>query len=158
MKKSQVSPRSWNAAIRAVQQNMLELAASVPLTDEQDQILTAAFVRCENLTARRVFRSGRTNAQLAEKYAISPRTVTNWRREGCPFASGQTPVVRWLARRRYAPAGAREKFGEQLRKWRSSLSESLRDVRAKVLQERARCESLGFPVPDWLRRMPFRAR
>ena len=42
--------------------------------------------------------------------------VTNWRRDGCPFAGGQTRVLGWIARRRYAPAGTKAKFTKQLRK------------------------------------------
>jgi hypothetical protein len=55
-----------------------------------------------------------TNQELAKKYAISPRTVTNWRKEGCPFEDGQWAVLYWLAGRRYAPAGANAKFAKQL--------------------------------------------
>jgi hypothetical protein len=55
-----------------------------------------------------------TNRELAKKYAVSPRTVTNWRREGCPFERGQWKVLRWMSKRRYVPAGAKAKFARQL--------------------------------------------
>lgn len=55
-----------------------------------------------------------TNADLAKKYAISVRTVTNWRREGCPFDEGQWRVLDWMAERRYVPATAKTKFARQL--------------------------------------------
>lgn len=114
--------QTWDAAIRAVQQNMLELAREVPLSDEQDRILTAAFLRCEELTAKKCLTLAATNAELAEKYSVSPRTVRNWRREGCPFARGQWRVMDWLARRRYAPAGTEAKFAKQLKEQRRKAS------------------------------------
>ena len=64
-----------------------------------------------------------TNRELAKKYGISLRTVSNWRKEGCPFEGGQWAVLDWLAGRRYAPACANAKFAKQLserkekRKW-----------------------------------------
>ena len=61
-----------------------------------------------------------TNRQLAEKYAISPRTVTNWRKEDCPFADGQWRVLDWMAARRYVPARAKAKFSRQLG-WRQGV-------------------------------------
>jgi hypothetical protein len=80
MRRGQVNPRSWDAAIRAVQRNLLEWAASVPLTDEQDRILTTAFLRCDELTARKHLAWFSTNRELAAKYGVSVRTVTVWAR------------------------------------------------------------------------------
>jgi len=160
MKRGHVNPRSWDAAIRAVQKDMLELAASVPLSDEQDRILTAAFVRCEDLTARKCLAFIATNRELAKKYGVSLRTITNWRREGCPFGEGQWRVLDWIARRRYAPAGTRAKFGERLRGRQTSafFKGGLPAIRAEMLALRMMHREHGLPCPDWLRRMPFRAR
>lgn len=55
-----------------------------------------------------------TNRQLSEKYAVSPRTVTNWRKDDCPFDDGQWRVLDWMAERRYVPARAKAKFVRQL--------------------------------------------
>ena len=67
---------------------MLELAGSVPLSDEQAHILTAAFLRCEELTAKKYLVFVPMNRELAAKYGTCERTVRYWRREGCPFAKG----------------------------------------------------------------------
>ena len=158
MRKGHVNPRSWDAAIRAVQRDMLELAAAVPLTDEQDRILTTAFLRCGELTARKHLAWFSTNRELAAKYRISPRTVTNWRREGCPFWGGQARVLGWVARRRYAPAGAKAKFAKQLRKRKPRVRDLLAAMRAHTLALRACHRALGVPMDDRLRGMPFRAR
>ena len=158
MRRGQVNPRSWDAAIRAVQKELLELAADVPLSDEQDRILTTALLRCGEMTAKKYLAWFPTNRELARKYQISPRTVTNWRREGCPFASGQGRVLKWAGRRRYVPAAMREKFGERLRKRRRPLRDMLAGVRAMILDLKARYRACGMPMDDWLRGMPFRAR
>jgi len=63
---------------------------------------------------KKIFGGVATNHELAKKYSINPRTVTNWRNEGCPFDDGQWAVLDWLARRRYAPVGANAKFAKQL--------------------------------------------
>ncbi len=160
MRRGPFNARGWDAAIRAVQKAMLELAASVPLSDEQDRILTAAFLRCEDLTARRYRARFATNAELAVKYGISARTVTNWRREGCPFERGQWRVLGWIARRRYAPERTRAKFGERLRhrQNRAILKGRLAPMRAEILNLKALHRANGVPMDDWLRGMPFRAR
>jgi hypothetical protein len=109
-----INARSWDAAIRAVQANLLELPAHFPVSTEQDRLLTFVYALCEHLTAEKCFPARPTNGELATKYAISERTVRNWRREGCPFGEGQRRVLDWIAARRYAPAGTRTKFERQL--------------------------------------------
>jgi len=159
MKRGQINPRSWDAAIRAVQTDMLELAAQVPLSDEQDQILTTAFRRCGELLAKKYLVWTQSNRELARKYSISSRTVTNWRREGCPFERGQWRVLDWIARRRYAPAGTRAKFGKQLaRESRGPIVGGLRYCRELILGVRAAHRQAGLPVPDWVRSTTFRER
>ena len=160
MRKGQVNPRSWDAAIRAVQKDMLELAAAVPLTDEQDRILTTAFLRCGELTARKHLAWMATNRELAAKYQISPRTVTNWRREGCPFGGGQKRVLHWLVYRWYAPAGIEAKFGKgwMLGQAGALLKDALAHDRSFALRWKALNRTHGVPVPDWARRYHNRTR
>ena len=156
MRKGHVNPRSWDAAIRAVQKDMLELAAAVPLTDEQDRILTTAFLRCGKLTARKHLAWVATNRELAAKYRISPRTVTNWRREGCPFADGQARVLGWIARRRYAPVGTKAKFAKRLPTLRFKAScADLHAImqHARELKLEAKLIGRELPPDDWLRRL-----
>ena len=101
------------------------------MSDEQDRILTMAFARCEKLTARKHLDWVPTNRELANKYGVSPRTVTDSRREGCPFAEGQPQLLRWIARRRYAPAGAEAKFGKRLcdRKFKEMIGGLMRGLK-----------------------------
>ena len=120
--------------------------------------LAAVDALCAELTARRYLAWFATNAELAKKYAVSPRTITNWRREGCPFGGGQPRVLRWLAVRRYAPAGAKAKFAKQLRKRRPRGRDVWQTMRADILDLRLRHKQAGVPLPPWLRGMPFRAR
>ena len=92
------------------------MAVANDVNDEQDFVLTQVFMECEELRAKNYLQVVTTNRELAKKYAISPRTVTNWRKEGCPFEEGQWAVLDWLAQRRYAPTGANAKFAKQLNK------------------------------------------
>jgi len=157
MRRSQVNRRSWDDAIWAVQWSMLELAASVPLTDEQDQILTAAFRRAEELTAKKHFPYLPTNRELAAKYGTCERTIRNWRRERCPFAKGQWHVLKWVVRHRCAPAGTRAKFGKRLEelKWKAIFAE-LPVYLANFRHVKWLYREAGEQPPDWLRN--FRAK
>jgi hypothetical protein len=154
MGRSYINRRSWDAAIRAVQNNMLELARSVPLTDDQDRILTAASFRCEELTSRKHFVWVATTGELAKKYALSLRTLRYWRRAGCPFAEGQWRVLAWLAARRYVPAGTKKKFARHLERARwcgllRGLQGCLADARQVKLAYKLNGKEL--PADDWLR-------
>ena len=94
-------PQSWDAAIDTVQQDIFAMVVGrEDVGDEENRILTALFRRCEELRAKNWLPIIPTNAELATKYGISPRTVRNWRKAGCPFADGQWSVLDWLARRR----------------------------------------------------------
>lgn len=159
MRRGQINPRSWDAAICAVQNELRALAAESPLSDEQARILDAALQRCEETKARKYLAWVSSNRELAAKYGVSLRTVTNWRREGCPFGSSQGRVLDWMTRRRYVPAGTRARFAKQLRKRRTTafFTDSLQAIRADILALKASHRAAGVPVPDWTRGM-FRAR
>ena len=159
MSRRRLHPPTWTRAIETVLHSILCIAGRTPaITDEQDRILLDVYLRCDDLRTRRHRHTEKTNLELAAKYRISPRTVTNWRREGCPFAAGQARVLPWIARRRYAPAGTREKFAGQLRRRKPRMRDFLALMRAQVLDLRAAYRAHGVPMDDWLRGMPFRAR
>ena len=69
MRRGQVNPRSWDAAIRAVQNELRGLAAESPLSDEQARIFDTAVQRCEETKARKYLARVSSNRELAEKYA-----------------------------------------------------------------------------------------
>jgi hypothetical protein len=64
------------------------MGARPDASDEEDRVLTAVFLRREELRGTKHLAFEPTNRQLAKKYAVSPRTVTNWRKKGCPFDKG----------------------------------------------------------------------
>ncbi len=150
-----INARSWNSAIRTVQEHLVELPAHFPVSAEQDRLLTLVYALCEHLTAEKCFPAGPTNGELATKYAISERTVRNWRREGCPFEQGQWRVLDWIAERRYAPAGTRAKFGRQLDARESSRFAWVRAVPEFMRQLKLAHKLAGVELePDsWLRRV-----
>jgi len=151
-----VDARSWDAALDVVEQSLLGMAIANDVNDEQDFVLTQVFKQCEELRAKAYLEIVPTNQDIAKKYAISPRTVTNWRKEGCPFEDGQWAVLDWLAERRYAPAGANTKFGKQLseRKEKANWAEMMEKIRGAVAEARqlkASYQAQGLKPPDWLR-------
>src|SRR6478735_1909277 len=143
MRSGHVNRRSWDAAIRAVQQNLLEFPTQVPVSDEQGKILRAVYLLCDQLTAKKCLPDFKTNRQLAKKYAISPRTVTNWRKKGCPFDKGQWQVLDWMFERRYLPRRAKEKFSGQ---FGHRFRRACVDLQATFVL-------LGLPIPDHLRQI-----
>ena len=141
MKCGHVESRSWNAAIRAVQQNLLTFPAHVTVSAEQNEVLCAVYALCDQLKAKKPLPIAVTNRHLARKYAISPRTVTNWRKKGCPFDKGQWQVLDWMFGRPYLPEPAKQKFAHQLGR---RLRRAARDIRAAFLL-------LNETVPDSIR-------
>ena len=160
MRKNHIHARSWDKAVAAMRAELRALPAHVPMTEEGRKTLAAVDALCAELTARRYLAWCATNAELAKKYGVGLRTITNWRREGCPFGGGQPGVLGWLARRRYAPAGAKAKFAKQLRRrrCRADFKSGFQALRADILDLRMRHKQAGVPMSDWLRGMPFRAR
>jgi hypothetical protein len=124
-----------------VQQNLLEFPVHIPVSEEQDKILGAVYLLCHDLRAKKSLPGGATNRQLAKKYAISPRTVTNWRKKGCPFAKGQWRVLDWMFMRPYLPHRAKEKFSRQFQ----------RRFRRACVDLRATFVLLGLRIPGHLR-------
>jgi len=57
-----------------VQKNLLKFSAHVPVSDEQDKILGAVYLPCDQLRAKKSLHAATTNCQLAKKYATD-----------CPF-------------------------------------------------------------------------
>jgi hypothetical protein len=141
--RGQVDARSWNAALDVVQQRLLGMAVANDVNDEQDFVLTQVFTHCEELRAKTYLETATTNRELAKKYAISPRTVTNWRKKGCPFDKGQWQVLDWMFARRYLPQPAKQKFGRQMRR---RLRRGAKDIRAI-------CLAINEPVPDSIREL-----
>ena len=122
------------------------------MNNDQERILRAVYAMCEALTAKRCLAIAPTNAELAAKYRISPRTVRNWRREGCPFPDGQRHVLDWLVRRRYAPAGARAKFSEQLERGKLKLRmEEFFAMLDQARQLKYQYQQNGLTPSEWLR-------
>jgi hypothetical protein len=77
-----------------------------------------------------------TNADLAAKYAISPRTVTNWRRNGCPFDDGQWRVLDWGAEQRLLPGPFKARFARQLQKrWEKEAWRETREALSAGVSE-----------------------
>jgi len=158
--RGQVDPRSWDAAIDVVQQSLLGMAAGEDVTDGEDHILTAVFMGCEELRAKEYLEVVPTNRELSKKYGVSRRTVTNWRKEGCPFEDGQWAVLDWIAQRRYAPPGADAKFRKQLSERRdkallAKITAPLHEAVAEARQLKTVYQSQGLKPPEWLR--SFRA-
>jgi hypothetical protein len=152
----QVDARSWDAALDVIQQSLLGMAVANDVNEEEDRVLTEVFKECERLRAKEYLEVVRTNHELAKKYAISPRTVTNWRKEGCPFEGGQWAVLDWVAKRRYAPAGANAKFGRQLSERRKNAvwTGLNAEVHTHVIRARrlkATYQAHGLKPPGWLR-------
>ena len=138
----QVDPQSWDAALNVVQKSLVEMAVANKLNSlEDDPLIAETFRQCDQLRANKYLEVVRTNRDLAEKYAISPRTVTNWRKEGCPFEDGQWAVLDWMFGRRYLPHPAKQKFASQLGR---RLRRAARDIRAV-------CLVINQPVPDSIR-------
>ena len=101
----------WNTALEAVAHgiDLLSIAKAIEGTPALDAVST--MVMAMAAPPARYFA---TNRALARKYGVSRRTITNWRKEGCPFHKTRRKVLDWIARRRYAPKGTEAKFKDQL--------------------------------------------
>ena len=145
----QVNTRSWDAALDIVQQSLLGMAVANDVNDEQDLVLTEVFKQCESYGQKPIWRLSQPTGNLQKKTRSARRTVTNSRKEGCPFEGGQWAVLDWLARRRYAPRGANPKFAKQLsdRKERAKWAEIMGKLHqgvAEMRQLKAAYQAQGF--------------
>lgn len=111
--------KGWDDALERVFESFHESFDRVQLTEDQERIAGAIRAICYHLSPdEELLTPQPSNRELAEKYAVSVRTITNWRREECPFESGQWRVLNWMAQRRYVPERAETKFATQLSKRR----------------------------------------
>ena len=146
--------RGYNAALRAVRRSLGGWNIEGGMSAEQTATLGAVVWTC-----RRMRLPARTKPRLdtlAREYAVSLRTIKNWKREGCPFAKGRRAVLGWMLQRRTLPAGPKQKFTKEL--LTLSIRADAADVRraAKGMSAKggdaARCE-VGLRVNGALRRL-----
>jgi len=108
--------KGWNYALEAFR-GVLEELPPDSVTPDQERFRNVLFdLLAQWSPDEGLLKPQPTNAQLAAKYAVSVRTITNWRREGCPFNDGQWRVLDWMKERRYVPAGAKTKFARQFKR------------------------------------------
>jgi hypothetical protein len=105
--------KGWNTALESVDRCLGRLPKGLSKTKSGKLALEAVQTLVASMAAPppRYFA---TNEALATRYGTSERTITNWRKEGCPFEWGQAAVLKWVAYRRYAPPGMERKFKDRL--------------------------------------------
>lgn len=106
------------------------IAASLAAGDhtaEQRQMLAVVAETCRTMQS---VRCAPRLAVLAKSYAVSLRTVKNWKRAGCPFAMGKRAVLRWILATRKLARGTRRKFAGE-------LAEFAVDIACKALKRAA---------------------
>ena len=143
----------WDDALRQVQAQVLAEIRSCGLTVTKKSPLYRLYQFCQQRIDAGPPAPAPTNRELAGKYGVSLRTVTNWRREGCPFDQGQVKVLDWLAQRRYVPAGTRENFSRQFTK-RNGLRFVFREFKTALdnaRQFKRDCLTHGFEPPRWIK-------
>ena len=123
----------WNVALQAVVRSLHHLPKTLMAELNGSDALEAVGTMVGAMAAPPA-RYLATNRVLARKYGVSPRTITNWRREGCPFGAGKGAVLKWVAHRRYAPPGMEKKFEHRLfylrvRKWSGEIEEGFAERR-----------------------------
>ena len=132
--------RVWTEAIKTVREDLVELADGLRLDEKERVFARAALNACDRHAYPDDVVCWQANNQLAEKYACSARTITNWRNAGAPLDRGQWRMLDWLATRRSLPRSTETKFAKQLAIRRGegpeTLQTLLRDARdnAKLLQ------------------------
>jgi hypothetical protein len=156
MRISSTSPRyqkGWNDALHEVSWRLGKVLGG---TKNGREWLAAANAELSSLRDRS--NVALTNWKLARKYEISPRTVTYWRREGCPFKEGKNAVLDWGAKRRYLPKAMEKKFERSLdvrrtRIFMAPLKECI-EIQRIIKELCSRYD--GFEMDDYTRR--FRCR
>jgi hypothetical protein len=129
--------QKWNRVVGTICSE-IEAVADDPLCPEEKRRQLRGLSRDIRAVfrGRRLFRRPVTLAQLAGKYAACRRTISYWKRAGCPFAAGQWKVLDWVSERRVIPRGTRARFARQLeRRWRTAKNREFLDLidQAKAL-------------------------
>lgn len=110
--------RGYNAALQLVWGGLAGLTHQ-NLTVEQRVFREGMFnFLLKHFPRESELRPQPTNAELASKYGVCLRTITNWRGAGCPFEKGQWGVLDWLYERRILPSTVRAKFARQFQRRR----------------------------------------
>jgi hypothetical protein len=105
--------QGWNAALEVVRRGLADMPDDSLTPDQQAlrewvlDFINARLFPEDLLTLKP------TNAELAVKYDCSLRTISNWRREGCPLEDGQWRVLDWLSDRHCVPKSTAVKFAKQ---------------------------------------------
>ena len=76
MKRGHIHARSWDKAVAAMRAELRALPNYSRMTAAGRRTLAAVDALCAELTARRYLAWYSTNAELAKKYGVSPRTIT----------------------------------------------------------------------------------
>lgn len=133
MQKSQLTQyRVWNQAIATLRDVLVELANGLQLDETESQFARAAFHACDCQSYPDDLVAWKSNTELAEKYACSERTISNWRSWGAPLDQGQWRMLDWLANQRSLPRGTEVKFAKQLAKRRGEGTDALQSLLREV--------------------------
>src|SRR5688572_2412186 len=97
--------RGYNSALLDVRRALDAALSSDGLAPDASKALRAMDAECRRL--RQPTRHKPRLAAYARDYAVSLRTVKNWRKAGCPFSKGKQAVIRWMFARRTLPPGPR---------------------------------------------------
>lgn len=156
--RSRLFREGWNTALKAVARGLEKLPLGKAARVRQTLDAVGTMVGAMASPPPRLFQSNRV---LAKRYGVNKRTITNWRRDGCPFDQNHRKVLAWIARRRYAPKGTEAKFKDQLsnRRIRNLLAETKAGF-AQIRQVKALCKLYGIELEPWLKgfRCPKRPR
>lgn len=142
----------WSAALKTVSRGLVELRKEVTFSVQAEralEVVDSMLTGMASATKRRV----ESNRSLARRYGVSLRTVTNWRREGCPFHESPRKVLAWISRRRYAPKGTEARFKDRLstQRIRSGLAE-IKAGFAQVRMVKELHKIYGVEPDAWLKR------
>jgi len=119
------------------------MGARRDVSDQEDRVLTAVFLRCEELRARKYLAFEPTNRQLAKKIRSQPPHRNQLAKKRMPVRQGAMGVLDWMFMRPYLPRGAKEKFSCHFD----------RRFRRACVDLRATFVLLGLPIPDHLRQI-----
>ena len=104
--------RGYNSALLKLRRTMLKLSSGEGIAEDQRNALGAVELLCREM--RLPTRPKPRLATFAKEYAVSLRTIKNWKRAGCPFDDGKRAVIEWMFQRKTLPSGAAQKFEHEL--------------------------------------------